>query len=61
MTEEDTCPAPRMLYTGVVYYSGGAEQHKGGNYNPNKVGGIGYYGGDTGDGPLSVPECLCSE
>ena len=56
MTEE--CPIPRMLQKGEAHYSGGAEKHKGGsNYNPNKVGGIGVNGGDTGDGPLEVPDC----
>lgn len=56
MTEEDNCP-PKMLQKGISIKHP-IEIHKGSsNYNPNKIGGIGYHGGDTGDGPLSIPEC----
>jgi len=56
---EDDCIVPKMLRKGTTYYSGGAEYNKGdSNYNPNKIGGIGIHGGDTGDGsPLEVPDC----
>ena len=54
--EEDNCP-PKMLQKGVSLKPP-AEIHKGeSNFNPNKIGGIGFHGGDTGDGPLSVPDC----
>ena len=57
MADHDECP-PSLLLAGEIHYSGGAEKHKGNsNYNPNKIGGIGPNGGDTGGDHLTVPDC----